>query len=75
MIETVPYMSANQGAFPSLYAATENLDGGSYIGPDGEREINGYPAPAAIEPYALDAEIGTLLWEYAEKETGVRFPF
>ncbi|MCF6343115.1 MAG: hypothetical protein L3J15_00360 [Devosiaceae bacterium] len=75
MIETVDYMAANQGAFSTLFAATEPMEGGSYIGPNGSDEINGYPAPAHIAPYALDEKIGTLLWEYAEKETGVRFAF
>ncbi|NOX40497.1 MAG: hypothetical protein GXP05_08275 [Alphaproteobacteria bacterium] len=75
MIETVAYMSANQGAFSSLFAATEDLENFAYIGPDGKGEINGYPAPAFIAPYALDPKIGALLWEYAEKETGVRFGF
>ncbi|MCF6303375.1 MAG: oxidoreductase [Devosiaceae bacterium] len=75
MIETVAYMSANQGAFSTLFAATEEMEKFAYIGPDGEGEVNGYPAPASIAPYALDSEIGILLWEYAEKETDVRFDF
>jgi len=73
MIETVAYMAANQGAFSTLFSATQPLDGGSYIGPDGTGEVNGYPAPAFIAPYALDAKIGTSLWKYAEEETGVSF--
>lgn len=40
MIHEFPHMSANQGAFPSLFAATEPLQGGEYIGPDGEGEGN-----------------------------------
>lgn len=71
MIETVDYMPANQGAFSTLFAATQPIAGASYIGPDGKGEVNGYPAPAFIAPYAADAEIGTLLFDYAEKETGV----
>ena len=75
MIETVAYMDANQGSFSTLFAATQPLDGGAYIGPDGAGEVNGYPAPAFIAPYAQGKEIGTVLWEYAEKETGVSFAF
>ena len=75
MIETVAYMNANQGAFSSLFAATEDMGENIYIGPDGEGEVNGYPAPAFIAPYASDANIGTALWDYAEKETGVLFDF
>ncbi len=75
MIETVAYMNANQGAFSTLFAATEEMEKFAYIGPDGEGEVNGYPAPAFIAPYARDPEIGAKLWEYTEKETGVRFDF
>lgn len=75
MIETVAYMNANQGAFSTLFAATENIEGGAYIGPDGEGEVNGFPAPAFIAPYALGEEIGSSLFDYAQKETGVSFVF
>ena len=81
MIETIDYMDANQGAFPTLFAATEELKAISgsnnsfYFGPNGKDEINGYPAPAFIEPYANNELVGNKLWEYAEKETGVKFNF
>lgn len=75
MINSVDYMEANQGAFPSLYAATQELANGSYIGPDGQGEINGFPAPASIDTYAKGENIGRLLWEYAEKETDIFFNF
>ncbi len=74
MIENYPHMDASQGAWPTLYAATENVEGGSYWGPNGKDEINGYPAPAAIDPYAQQGQIGKQLWEYAEHETGITFP-
>lgn len=75
MIETVAYMNANQGAFSSLFAATEDIGEHIYIGPDGEGEVNGYPAPAFIAPYARDTKTGVLLWDYTEKETGIIFDF
>lgn len=75
MIETVPYMGANQGAFSTLYAATETVGKFAYTGPDGEGEINGYPAPSLVAPYAMQEDIGAQLWAYAEKETGVVFGF
>lgn len=75
MINSVAYMEANQGAFPALYAATQSLPSGSYIGPDGENEINGFPAPAKIDAYAKDESIGRALWEYAEKESNTLFNF
>jgi len=75
MIETVDYMDANQGAFSTLFAATEEIEKFAYIGPDGEGEVNGYPAPAFVAPYAKEEKIGSQLWAYAQKETGVVFGF
>lgn len=75
MINTVAYMEADQGAYASLYAATQDLANGSYIGPDGEGEINGFPAPASIDSCASDEVVADLLWRYAENETGIIFDF
>lgn len=75
MIETVAYMEANQGAFSTLFAATEAVEKFAYIGPDGEGEVNGYPTNAFVAPYAKGENIGAQLWAYAEKETGVIFDF
>ena len=75
MIETVAYMDANQGSFSTLYSATQAVEKFAYIGPDGEGEVNGYPAPSFIAPYAKDENIAAQLWAYAEKETGVSFNF
>ncbi|SFE59794.1 oxidoreductase [Spirosoma endophyticum] len=63
-----------QGALPALFAATspEAVKGG-YYGPDGEKELTGYPAPAFINETAANRAEAETLWAYAEKETGVSF--
>lgn len=65
-----------QGALPSLYAATtSDVKGGDYFGPDGDKELTGYPAKSTwISPIAKDATEGKKLWKYAENVTQVRFP-
>lgn len=73
MINEFPHMNANQGAFSSLFAATEPLKGGEYIGPDGEGEMTGFPAPAFIADYAKNEQIGKQLWEYANRELNLDF--
>jgi NAD(P)-dependent dehydrogenase (short-subunit alcohol dehydrogenase family) len=66
--------SATQGALPILFAATSpDAEGGAYYGPDGFREIRGYPAVAKIEPHALDREAAKRLWSVSEGLTGVRY--
>jgi len=63
-----------QGALPALFAATspEAVKAG-YYGPDGEKELTGYPAPAFINETAANRSEAETLWAYAEKETGVSF--
>ena len=66
--------NAERGALPLLYAATvPSVEGGSFIGPDGFRELRGYPT--AVQPIARarDAETGRRLWEVSEELTGVSY--
>ncbi|MFJ9456265.1 oxidoreductase [Kitasatospora sp. NPDC101447] len=66
--------SEEQGALPSLYAATQPLPGASYTGPDGRGELRGYPAPAQLSANATDDTKARRLWDASEKLTGVGFP-
>jgi NAD(P)-dependent dehydrogenase (short-subunit alcohol dehydrogenase family) len=68
--------SAEQGALPSLYAATyPDLPGGSFVGPDGFMEGRGYPHLVTAARKAYDEQAWQRLWEVSEELTGVRFPF
>ncbi len=66
--------SAERGAWPPLYAATEpGLDGGAYIGPDGIGEFRGHPRPVSPNRAARDEAVAARLWEVSEELTGARF--
>ncbi len=66
--------SAEMGALPTLYAATEpELEGGIYIGPDGIGEFRGHPRPAAPNRAAREQQTAARLWTIAEELTGVSF--
>jgi NAD(P)-dependent dehydrogenase (short-subunit alcohol dehydrogenase family) len=66
--------SAEMGALPTLYAATEpGLEGGMYIGPDGKGEHRGYPTPFGMTSAARDEEVAARLWTVSEELTGVHF--
>ncbi len=73
MIAGFDTMTASQGALPTLFAATGDVTGGAYYGPDGKGEINGYPAPAKISSYAQAPGIGAELWDFSEEATGIKF--
>lgn len=65
-----------QGALPILYAATApEIQGGRFYGPDGFREMKGYPVEVRAEAQAYDEALAARLWEVSEQLTGVRFAF
>jgi NAD(P)-dependent dehydrogenase (short-subunit alcohol dehydrogenase family) len=66
--------SDEMGALPTLYAATtQDLPGGSYVGPDGRGELRGHPALVGRSAAASDPETAARLWELSEQLTGVRY--
>lgn len=66
--------SAERGALPSLYAATEpGLEGGTYVGPDGIGEFRGHPRSVSPTRAARDEAVAARLWTVSEQLTGVRF--
>jgi NAD(P)-dependent dehydrogenase (short-subunit alcohol dehydrogenase family) len=67
--------SDTAGSLPTLYAATEDIVGGSYVGPDGFREGRGHPTLVGRSAAASDAETAEKLWDLSEELTGVSFPF
>jgi NAD(P)-dependent dehydrogenase (short-subunit alcohol dehydrogenase family) len=66
--------SPDMGALPTLYAATQDLPGDSYVGPDGRAEMSGYPTLVDRSTAARDAAAARRLWALSEDLTGVAFP-
>ncbi|UIX32133.1 oxidoreductase [Streptomyces sp. GQFP] len=62
------------GALPTLYAATQDLPGASYVGPDGRGELRGGPTLVGRSAAASDAEVARRLWTMSEELTGVSRP-
>jgi NAD(P)-dependent dehydrogenase (short-subunit alcohol dehydrogenase family) len=67
--------SGEQGAWPTLFAATQELPGGAYIGPGGPGELRGSPAPASRSSAARDDVTARELWALSERLTGVTYAF
>jgi NAD(P)-dependent dehydrogenase (short-subunit alcohol dehydrogenase family) len=61
---------ADDGALPTLYAATAELPGGSYVGPDGPGERRGYPTLVQASQTARDSELARRLWDASSQLTG-----
>ena len=66
--------SDERGAWPTLFAATQDLPGGSYVGPDGPMEGRGHPSLVGRSAAASDPESARALWELSERLTGTAFP-
>ncbi|MFJ8717601.1 oxidoreductase [Streptomyces violaceus] len=62
------------GALPTLYAATQDLPGASYVGPDGLGEMRGAPTLVGRSRAASDPLTARRLWEVSEELTGTLFP-
>jgi len=62
------------GARPTLFAATQDLPGASYVGPDGLGEQRGYPTLVGRTAAASDVEMAERLWILSEELTGITFP-
>ncbi|GAB3795844.1 SDR family NAD(P)-dependent oxidoreductase [Micromonospora zhanjiangensis] len=59
------------GALPLLYAATQNVPGNAYVGPDGLAAIKGHPAVGKPARIGLDAAKARRLWQATVALTGV----
>ena len=61
---------AEHGALPTLYAACQDVPGGSYIGPDGVGGIKGFPEVRKPSRTASDPETARALWAATADLTG-----
>ena len=67
--------SAENGALPTLYAATsEQVRQGAYYGPDGFLRLAGWPAPDTPNKRRVTDEVAEKLWKLSEQLTGCKIP-
>jgi NAD(P)-dependent dehydrogenase (short-subunit alcohol dehydrogenase family) len=66
-------MDEEHGILSVLYAATEDIPSGSYVGPDGLGEVRGHPTLVGRSSAALDEDTARRLWDLSERLTGVSF--
>ena len=60
-----------RGALPTLYAATMDVPGNSYLGPDGFKEFFGWPTMVGRSAAAADPALAAACWEASERLSGV----
>jgi NAD(P)-dependent dehydrogenase (short-subunit alcohol dehydrogenase family) len=64
---------ADLGAHPTLMAATAELPGSTYVGPEGWLQLRGRPRIVSPRALVRDRETRSALWKLSEEATGVRF--
>jgi NAD(P)-dependent dehydrogenase (short-subunit alcohol dehydrogenase family) len=62
------------GALPTLFGATADVAGGSFVGPDGFQHMRGHPVIETPTSAARDRTVAAALWELSEGLTGVAWP-
>jgi NAD(P)-dependent dehydrogenase (short-subunit alcohol dehydrogenase family) len=66
--------SEAKGALPTLYAATQDIPGDAYVGPDGFQEMRGSPRLVSRSAAAKDTKTAKALWDRSEELTETTFP-
>jgi NAD(P)-dependent dehydrogenase (short-subunit alcohol dehydrogenase family) len=65
---------SSMGALPTLRAATDPAaQSGDFFGPDGFKEIKGFPVNVESNKLSHNETIAAKLWDISEKLTGVKF--
>ena len=67
--------SDEAGARPTLFAATQDLPGGAFVGPDGPGEMRGNPKVVDSNARSKDTQVARELWALSERLTGVTYEF
>ncbi|MCX4706631.1 oxidoreductase [Streptomyces sp. NBC_01352] len=73
MFIRVVAQDAEAGALPTLFAATEDLPGASYVGPGGISGMRGGPALVSPTAAASDPAAAKRLWALSEELTDTSF--
>jgi NAD(P)-dependent dehydrogenase (short-subunit alcohol dehydrogenase family) len=71
---SVMAQDAEHGALPTLYAATQDIPGNSYVGPDGFAHWRGSPVVMRPSKRSQDPELASRLWHRSAELTGVDMP-
>ena len=67
-------MAPWKGALPTLFAATMDVPGNTYVGPHRLREMSGWPVSVGRSRSACDPDLAKALWVRSEELSGVSFP-
>ena len=67
---TVIAQDAEHGALPTLYAATQDIAGNTYVGPRGLGQMRGAPVVMSPSRSSQDPDLAKRLWARSAELTG-----
>jgi NAD(P)-dependent dehydrogenase (short-subunit alcohol dehydrogenase family) len=73
-IKVVSPNTPERGAWPTLMAATADLPGATYVGPDGPMEWGGHPQVTTSNKLSYDETAQRRLWQLSEETVGLGYP-
>jgi NAD(P)-dependent dehydrogenase (short-subunit alcohol dehydrogenase family) len=74
LISTIIGQKVEMGVLPTLRAAIDpDAISGDYFGPDGFREMRGYPIKVKANAMALNVQKAEQLWTLSEKLPGIKY--
>ncbi|WP_307816499.1 oxidoreductase [Nocardioides limicola] len=71
---SIASQSADDGALPTLMAATADLAGNTYCGPSNFGQMRGLPRRVGRSALAKDTAAAMRLWQLSEEIVGLRWP-
>lgn len=73
MINRFPFLlnDADHGALPTLFAATQDVAGNAYVGPNGPGSIKGYPIVRKPGRAGRDSAAASSLWVATSEKVGI----
>ena len=72
MTKSPMVQTAEKGAYPEVMCATESgLEERAIYGPTGRMEMVGPVGKGTLEPYAVEKDNMTKLWDLSEQKTGL----
>jgi NAD(P)-dependent dehydrogenase (short-subunit alcohol dehydrogenase family) len=66
--------TAAEGSRPTVYAATQDVPGNTFVGPTKLNQMRGAPGSVPRSAEAQDAAAARRLWDLSERMTGVSWP-
>jgi hypothetical protein len=71
--DSIAAQDPERGVLPLLYAATAEIEGGTFVGPSHLVQLRGAPKAVGSSRRSKDMKLAAMLWDASVECTGVDF--